>query len=684
MTIINYSNLSDWQGPKLHFVDCDVGPDGDVTSGKVAIHGDRWKHKRLGIATAPGATILQPVDAAAIEAPYMDIYESGGAFYIPILRTKGFNDGDSIFVEDKNGSEVLTITAVNENQSLQIPMPSNTYSINDNLLVSSIPDIHISKNEDITAGDYIEVCEKDGKNKIVCCIMPDCGSFQGVDNTTYTEKTIIRVIRLAKAFRKDDYVSILNTSTKWVKNAANPIIGLQRECPWDWAGQDVSSAEFLTDVDVMDEYEAPDGKKVSWRKPGLFLTGSRERGSSQIGLMLSGKEDDTENWSSFLGDTNPARPNPIIRHSNETELFNYADTADLKKLWDTKDGSINVTFANLSGNSCMQIDYTGDGEVWGLCPVPFNGEVRTDEANLFQFQIQGDAGNTQGDVYIKLLAADGTSFIQNFEDVLQLGFMTDKSFDFNDPVNIFPGRKYIKSVVVGISTGGAASGTIYIDRLKPFLPPAWDEIVEDPTVIQGNLEETPGVHAIYFTARQRPRQVITAITGTAGATSCVIDVPSTENFDAGDKVILYDRDNYEIGMVETVNSGTRLTVQHVSFDEDISARFDFDYSTSKQAMIANNTYRINKIGGAYVLTEDCSDWEKWITDDNSQPVLIPGASETAWDSLSVKQPSVRIYGNDVYMAYVGCCSGNTESIGFAKSSNFTTFTKLEGNPYIVP
>ena len=36
------------------------------------------------------------------------------------------------------------------------------------------------------------------------------------------------------------------------------------------------------------------------------------------------------------------------------------------------------------------------------------------------------------------------------------------------------------------------------------------------------------------------------------------------------------------------------------------------------------------------------------------------------------------------MAYVGSCANNIESIVFAKISNYTSFTRIEGNPYIEP
>ena len=368
-----------------------------------------------------------------------------------------------------------------------------------------------------------------------------------------------------------------------------------------------------------------------------------------------------------------------MRHASDTEYFKYKDTTALRKVWNSEDDTITVT-AGVSGTTCMQVDFTGSGEVWGLVPTPFDGEARTDSINDFTFKFTGNAGNSEGDIYIKLLAADGTSFIHNFSSILQLPGTTDLSFSFAD----FEGRKYLRAVIAGISFGSSGSGTALIDDVKPFVPAVWDEIIEDPTVIQGDIEQTPGVHACYFTTRERPRQALTSISSSAGCSNCILDVASTNDFDEGDIVVIYDFDHYEMGIVDTINSGTRMTVKHVTFDEDISAKFEYHYSTLKMAMVANNTYRVNRIGGAYVLTKDCSDWERWITDDNTKAVLEPSEDGAEWDSLSVKQPSVRFVGNDVYMAYVGCCVGKENSIGFARSSNFTTFSRLKENPYIMP
>jgi len=665
VAVKSYGSFASFRDPSLHIDGCDVGPEGDVSAGHVAIRGDRWRHGRLGFAVAVGLTLTQPVARAAIEAPCRDA--DAGQQYIYLYRTKGFDVGDEVYIEDRNNSEVRTISYINDNQSIQLSANlSNSYKTSDNFLVSTLPEIHLHKTPEIAAGDYAELS---GRDSLICKVLD-------VDNSG--DDTVVRVIRLGRDFQKDDLCRVVNTNAGWRKEESNPVVSLQNEYPWDPAGQDVTSAEFLPDVDL----QLDDNGRELWRKPGLWVTGSRERGSSQICLMLSRGENDIRNWTQFLGSENTGRPNPVIRHSCDTEAFAYTSDADLRKVWDSEDAAISVGAAYADGSTAMRIDYTGDGEVWGLVPVPFNGEVRTNGENEFRFKVKGSALNTEGDLYIKLLAADGSSTAWNFPDSLRHTSFASKSFSFST----FPGRKYLRAVAVGISLAGSGSGTLYIDDLHPFVPASWDEIVEDPTLLAGRdaAGEPLGTFACYFTARARPRQALTGDVLASGNTSCPVDVADTSDFDAGDIVVLYDLDNFEIGEVESVESGTRLRVKHIGYDEDGAATFEHDYSSSRMGMIANNTYRVSRIGGSYLIKKDLSEWERWHTDGDSRPILEPSADPADWDSLRVRQPSVAMLGSEVYMAYAGCCAGNHESIGFAKSSNFTSFTKLAGNPYIEP
>ena len=268
MTIKNYSTFSDWKGvgnenfrSGLHFVNCDFGPRGDVTSGKVSIHGDRWKHGRIGYLCSPGSTLLQNIDAASIEAPTADAL--AGQPDISIASTKGFSRDDEVDIEDSEKYEVKVIAGIADNSAIILNGNlENTFYTAKNFLVSTLPEIHIERNEALTVGDYIGFMGKDDEKPFICKIFE-------VDNETYSEKTILKVIRLGRSFKKDDHFYIVNTDLRWTRDERNPIIGLQNNSDWDWAGHDVGRAEFLQNVDI----ETGKDDKELWKKPGLWITG---------------------------------------------------------------------------------------------------------------------------------------------------------------------------------------------------------------------------------------------------------------------------------------------------------------------------------------------------------------------------------------------------------------------------
>jgi hypothetical protein len=685
MTINNYDSLSEWLGSELHIKNCDIGPRGDVPEGKVSITGDRWRHQRLGYAYAPGSTLTQAVKSASIESILFD--QNIGDTAIRIYATDRFEIGDRIYIEDltAGNNEVQTITGIldaGDNPpfyaygELRFAAPGlvNNYETEKNFQVSQVKAVKVQPNSNIITPDYCILESKDLKKSVIC------------DNHADSDESTININKLTDDFSVGDTLRVLNSNTKWVRDSDNPIYPLQRNQFWDWAGYGVKSAEFLPEVDIEEDEK---GNEL-WTKPGLWFTGQRETSNPQIGLLLSEEETDIENWTQFLGVKNTAKDNPVIRHSDDTERFAYTSDAALQKVWNTEDANITAITAPLvASTTVMKITYDDDGEVWGLMPVPMNAEARSTSStatdNVFRCEMAGNVGNASGDVYITLVAADGTCYSHNFANVLQNGSCIAYTFDYSD----FDGRHYITAIVVGISLPAGIVGTddLIVDRVRPFVGAVWDELVADPTVIQGadpDTDEAIGTFACYYTARERPREILTNSPSLDGETSGTISMASTANFDAGDIVVIYDRNEYEIGEVENVIDGNDLHVKHVAYDEDNSAVFEYDYSTTRQAMIANNTYRVSKIGGAYVLTDDVSNYVKYITDDNSRPIFEPSSTATDWDAEAVKHPCVRRLGNTLYMAYVGVCASNTQSIGFARSSDYVTWTRLEGNPFIEP
>ena len=661
MTTQTYSTSSSWWSSRIHAFQVAIGPTRDVPHGKVSILGDRWNRERVGYLSAPGSTLKINVDAAAIGAPSADI--TGGQPNISVKSTKNFSAGDYVYIEDNNANEGATIFSIVDDTTLIMTGNiTGTYETAENSFVSSIRSVTLEKNTNFSTGDLVSFIKDDEQ--------PHIAEVYDIDDSG-TYDTILKVLRLKKDVKKGDFCYTINTSSGWARDSSNPIVGLGIEYPWDNMGQNVSSCEVLDSVDV----EKDENDKDKWNKPGMFLTSGRENYSDQITLLLSSEENDYYKWTPFLGTGNLSRPNPIIRHCKETEEFSYADTDELQDVWDSEDATLTITAV---GTTVLQIAYTDSGETWGIVPTPFNGDIRTDGDNTCTFRLIGNVGNANGDLYIKLLAADGTSFVYNFDGVL----ITTASKSFDIDTDVFPGWRYLRAVIVGVSMASPGAGTIQIDDMKPFVPAEWDEIVADPTVVSGENVDALGTFICYYTARERPRHEMTAYT--PGSTNTVVDIASTTDFDVGDTVVLYDMDNYEIGKVDLVNSGTRLTVKHYAYDEDNAAFFEHTYSTSKLARIANNTYRVNTIGGAYILDPvDTSNWSKWRT-DGSVPVIEPSTTATDWDAGSVSQPSAKFLGNDIYLAYVGTCVGGDSSIGFAKSSNFYSFTRLEGNPFIEP
>jgi len=674
-TTKTYNSITDWNDTDVHLTDINIGPQGDVPHGQASIKGDRWRHKRIGYAEAPYGRILSDVESAAIQAPYKDNTEASGATYIHILRTKGFNDNETIYIEDLDGNETATIVAVISNQSLQISGSlDNSYSRDRNYFVSTIQEIHIEKTDGFYAGDYVEITQPKGGNRSVVKIYavdPD-----GEDDN----ETVLQVLRLPKEYREDDIVSVINTSSQWSRDEKNPIVILQRKNWWDYAGQNIKAPEIHLSVDIQEDSE----ENIISEKHGMWIGADREEDSSQIAMLLSKDKDNIYNWTDFLGAGNPQRPNPIVRHSHFKDRFdlqNYANATAMRKVWNTEDVTISVGLCQddpTPDTAWMYADYTGSGEVWGLMPTPINADITTNYNNEISFAYKGDASNTEGTLAVKLLAADGTSEVYDFADInLKESGWTTLTADISD----FAGRKYLRAFVFQITSAG--SGTVNFDDIVPFMPPRCDEIIEDPSVVLGTDE---GSFAAYYTGRERPRQILTANASLDGNSSGTVTVGSTSDFDVGDIVVMYDRSAYEMGRVRTVTDATHLVVEHIGYTEDTTAEFENDYETADQAMIANNSYRVNKIYGSFVLSkfEDKSQWVKYSTNETPTAILEPETEGTCWDSLSVKQPNVKLFGNQVYMAYVGECSDNTPSIGFARSSDFVNFTKLRENPYIEP
>jgi len=693
MTTLTYNTLQDWLGDEIHVENIDIGPDGDIYAGQVEISGDRWKHKRLGLLYAPGSTVTSgTVDPAAIEAPCGDLVadtDSG----ISVTYTNGFADGDYVLIEDSNHQEVGLIDNIVHDQSLNLTETvDNSYNMSDGLLVSTLRYVDVVKNTNIVQGDYVAIHSKSKDNQVMIYKIlnsNDCTegrSLEGVNNTLSDEYTRIYIEKLALPVSRDDKLYVINTNTKWTRDTDNPLFGLQTEYPWDWAGDGIESGRILDGVDTYEKDE-----KEEWNKPGLFFSGNREKYSSQIGLALSKEEQDYYNWSQFLGNQNPKKLNPIIRHGNETETFNgYADSDELHMVWDSEDSDLTIsldTTTAMTGVTCLKCEYTDAGELWGLMPVPMNFEVTSDDTNgsnynYFQFNYKGSGTNTQGDITVKLLAADGTSTTHTFENVLRGAATGSTSFDFSS----FAGRKYIRSVIFDVQPDSTPSGTdtLYIDNVRPFMPAVWDEIVSDPAIIQGDERSAPGVMAMYYTARERPRVSISSSVSSQGQSSVSITVSDGTKFIDNDLAIIFDQDHYEVCTVSGV-SGNDICLQYVGYGEDSASTYAYDYDADKMARVANNSYRVTKIGGAYTIddNQDTSNWVKWRTRADRRIVLDVGAAG-AWDSLAVKQPSVKYRGNAVYMAYVGESTGEYAKIGFAQSTNFTTFTKFDGNPFIEP
>lgn len=698
MTTNIYDTMEAWKGSEVHTDNVDIGPTGDISAGKVQIAGDRWKHKRIGYAKAPYAKLLQDVDKADIIIPAENI--TAGDDVIKAYEIYELKAEDKIFIEDKNYSETGIILQI-LSPGYYDPGPpvistgvhywiyltdtiDNSYNVADNLFISRLAEVHIDKDKGFVIGDLIELFDKDDEERCLTRIKDA--------DTNGTDEDILYCNRVFRSFKENDYIATINASSAWTRHENNPIVTLQDEYPWDWAGDEVESAEFIKDMDV--QFDEDDSDKELWRKHGLLFTGGREKASSQIGLMLSNDEDDNEHLSQFLGNENPLRKNPIIRHSWEMDDFeNYADTTALNKIWDTSSAGLTVLMSSTGGHDGtqgMQINYDNAGEVWGLLPVPINMEVRSDETtgvnfNRIQFKASGVLGNTNGDLKLTLLAADGSCATQTFTGLLQTTSYVDYNFDFSD----FDGRKYIRAVIFEPIPGSTPLSTniLLIDRVKPFMPPRWDEIVSDPTIIGKQAKnENFSRYAAYFTARERPREPLLSSISSLGQPSITVSVSSSEDFIDNDLVVLFDQDHYEIAKVSSVPGSTTMTLIHHAYAEDNTVRFEHDYDASKMAMVANNTYRNTCIGGVYLLSSDCSAWKKYITDDNVSKVLEPSTTSTDWDGGAVKEPSVRMVGNDIIMAYAGC-SGSTPgsfSIGFAQSTDFVNFTKLPGNPFIEP
>ncbi len=661
-----YNSITTWTCNDIHLRNIDIGPQGDVYSGFASIKGDRWKHERIGYAEAPNAKLVDDTSKAIISPTYSD--SAAGTKVIYVSSTDGFAQNDWIVIKDKNNSELAQIETIEQQVSVTLMSNlANSYTVNNNMIVYTLPEIHIEKDSgiDVTCdGQWVEIS---GSNDSSIYEIYD------VDITTYTDYDVVRVHILTKDYKTDDVFSMINTN-KWKRNSTNPVFNLQRKDWWDYLGQNCRTPEILLNVDIKDD---SDGNNIS-TKHGSFVSSDIENESSQISLLLSKDEDDIYNWSDFLGDKNPGRPNPIIRGSFIWDRFDYVDTADLNKVWQSLDGAT-VTLASAK----MQIAYSGTNTVWGVLPVPFDASIRTNNADTFTCTLTGGGGNTQGNLTVTLIGADGSEYPYIQTNCLITGAAI--SFDFST----FAGRKYIRAIKFTITSAGA--GTITIDDVNPFYPPAWNEIIEDPTVIPGN---TKGYFACYYTARERPREVLTANAKLAGKTSLQISVGSTAKFAAGDTVIVYDRTNYELGKVVTVDSVTKMTIEHIGYDEDGSA-FEYDYNTANQAMVANNTYKVNQIGASWTgdfttdNLQDLSQWVKYPTNEASTPILKPGcltvpAESGTWDEIAVKQPCCRMIGNKVYMAYVGIDASGVNKIGFADSSNFTDFNKYATNPFISP
>ena len=69
MATKTYQNITQWSDEDIHLLNIDIGPHGDNLHGHLSITGDRWTHERIGLAKAPSAKLLQPVDVARIEPP---------------------------------------------------------------------------------------------------------------------------------------------------------------------------------------------------------------------------------------------------------------------------------------------------------------------------------------------------------------------------------------------------------------------------------------------------------------------------------------------------------------------------------------------------------------------------------------------------------------------------------------
>ena len=674
-TTKNYSTLPEWLEDDIHTKDVNIGPQGNVDPGHISIRGDRFQTGRILVADAPSTTLSQGVVAARIEKVTNTL--TAGNSTILVVSNNDFIAGDRILIEDSttpDNKEVQKILTVSGNEVIIIDGSfDNSYSPNNNCFVSQTKTLIVDSVSGFAKGDIISLQKKEDSDEDF--------EYYNVEVYAFAIGLLpgegqLDVYYLFNSFSIDDNVYNFNHDS-YVRDGINsPIVDLQREYYWNALGCDVGSPTMLKDVDILKEAD----DEIVYEKPGLWITGSRERGSGQISLLVSENKTDIYDWTQFLGAKNILRENPVIRNSNSmVEFFNYTSTDEMKKLWDTEDASITVSLdvtSQLEGVSTMQIDYTDSGEVWGLCPLPFNADIRNDGA--FSFSYRGNALNEQGDLFLKIVGADGTQRIINQSNKLQAtGTFTVTA----DEVSDFAARKWVRALAVGVSLAAPGTGTMFIDSVDPFVPATWDEIVEDPAPLKGTKE---GSLACYYTARKRPRQIITVNASLAGNPNGDVQVADESDFQDGDIVVIYNRDNSEIGIVTGISSG-HVLFNHIGYEDDNTVTFQNNYRTDNQSMIANNTFKENFIGASFVLNpNDISDWNRYLTDNNSTKIFSPNTNVNKFDSQSVKQPSIKKIGDSIYMAYAGSCvTTPNERIGVAFSTDYINFTRLnDGDPYL--
>ena len=222
----------------LHFVDCDIGPRGDVPQGSVSIHGDRWSHHRIGMAVAPESKLTNAVEAARIESVTGDV-TAGSPATITIANTEGLAVGDSVYIEDDDSGEQSTISYITPNASIQADL-LNSYTADKHCTVSQVKTVTLESSTGFAVDDLVIFEAKTGDKYFHA----EIDSISGND---------ISVRKLLSSFSKEDFCRTYCTSN-WTRPAAH-LIGLQNEYPWDWAGQGVKAPHFMPDVDIQTKEE---------------------------------------------------------------------------------------------------------------------------------------------------------------------------------------------------------------------------------------------------------------------------------------------------------------------------------------------------------------------------------------------------------------------------------------------